>query len=224
MGKVPPTRRLLSNEIRKDREAARASRNASPFFGTGIHPTGNGGMESDAFDGDLDTDDAGSTGWAFNDQKVALGEVILRPGSIGNDSLTNPVVPAAVWATASAFTVSPSWSTVITRSLTVPAGFTSAIISAKGRVTAFMNQDSPANVDYLYAVLFVGGDSSDYYPVVVTDLGGSGTNHVFRDSVLTGLTPGGTVTLTLQASTDSETWTAPAYNTALMGASVQWLR
>jgi len=93
-------------------------------------------------------------------------------------------------------------------------------------VTGFMNQDSPDNVDYLYGMLFVASASSGTYPLAVSDLGGSGTVHVFRDTVLTGLTPGGSFIIALQASTGYETWTSPSSpgNSARLGASIQWYR
>lgn len=226
MAKQPDPFPSLLARIKRIEEMLRRFLNSSPFFGTGFHPTADNGIESDNFDGDLNAGDAGTRGWAMDSDQAAFGELILRPGSIGNDSLTNPVLPASVWETASNFTVDTSWTTVITKNLTVPAGFTSAVISAKGRVTAFMNQDSVDDIDYLYAVLTVAGNSSDYYPLAVSDNGGSGTNQVFRDVVLTGLTGGGTVTLALQASTGFETWTSPSSpgNIAKLGASVQWYR
>lgn len=225
MSAKPDPWRTMPREILKDRAVTKSSRNASPFFGTGMHPNGQGGLESDAFDGDLATRDAGTTGWAVDDQKMAVGELILRPGSIGNDSLTSPVVPDSVWESATGFSVGVAWSTVITKNVTVPAGFTKLVAGGKARVTAFYNQDTPADVDYLYAVLFVAGQSSDYYPLAVTGAGGSGTNQVFRDVVLSGLTPGATVSFVVQASTAFKTWASPLTNNeARLGASLQWYR
>jgi hypothetical protein len=154
------------------------------------------------------------------------GTLSLPAGIIDNDALANPVVPGGVWQTASNFTVTPDWADIINTNVTVPAGVTSATIAAEGRVTAFMNQDSPDNVDYLYAHLWVASASSDYYPLAVTDNGGSGTNHVFRHAILTGLTPGSTVNFTLQARTDFETWTNPSSpgNIAKLGATILWYR
>ena len=71
---------------------------SSPFFGTPIRPQADGSVQSDDFDGDLSTDNAGTKGWALSSLKAAFGELILRPGSIGNDALTNPTVAEAVYA------------------------------------------------------------------------------------------------------------------------------
>jgi hypothetical protein len=94
-------------------------------------------------------------------------------------------------------------------------------------VTAYYNNaGTGSGIDYLYANLFIGSLSSDYYPHAVSDNGGAGTNHVFRDAVLTGLTPGSAIILSLQTSTDYATWTTPTSpgNKAKMGASIQWYR
>jgi hypothetical protein len=81
-------------------------------------------------------------------------------------------------------------------------------------------------VDYLYAHLYVGTATSGYYPLAVTDNGGSGTNQVFRHAIFTGLTPGDTINFTLQASTGFNTWTSPTApgNQATLGASISWYR
>src|SRR5690606_41193166 len=62
-----------------------------------------GEMSSADFDGNLATGDAGTTGWAMNASRVAIGELFLRPGSVGNDVLTNPVTLDSGWDDASAF-------------------------------------------------------------------------------------------------------------------------
>jgi hypothetical protein len=230
MGRIAQSRLTLSAELRKQRSTL--TNKGTLFEGTGIHFPSPGVVQVDGqlqgagFDGDLATDNVGTTGGALSATKAAMPELLLRPGSIGNDALINPVKPDSVWESAENFTVSPTWATVINKDVTVPAGFTSAVVSAKLRVTAFMNQDSPDDVDYLYAVLFINGNSSDYYPLAVTDIGGSGTNQVFRDVVLTGLTPGSTINLNAQASTGFETWTSPSApgNKARLGASIQWFR
>ena len=106
-------------------------------------------------------------------------------------------------------------------------GNASAEIDARARVTAYYNNaGTGSGVDYLYAWLYVGSADSDYYPLAVTDNGGSGTNQVFRSVVLTGLTPGGTVNFQVQTSSDFATWTAPSSpgNKAKLGASIRWYR
>jgi len=169
----------------------------------------------------------GTTGNYFGGDGMVINQAYFRGGIVGNDALTNPVVPGSVWQQASGFTVSPAWNTVINYNLTVPAGVTSAAIDARARVTAYYNNPGTGTgVDYLYGVLYVGSADSDYYPLAVTDNGGSGTNQVFRSVILTGLTPGDSVNFQYQVSSDFATWTAPTSpgNKAKLGASVQWYR
>lgn len=154
------------------------------------------------------------------------GTLSLPAGIIDNEALAKPVVPQTVWERASGFSVAVPWSTVITKTVTVPDGFTTLDVEASARVTAFYNNPGTGSgVDYLYALLYVGADDSEFYPVAVTDNGGSGTNHVFRNTVLTGLTAGASVTLELQASTGFNTWAGPYLdNVAQLGASLRWTR
>lgn len=212
----------LRSRLKAIEEQLRRQRNTSPFSGTGIHPNGHQGLDSDNFV-------HGVSGYSFQGDtgNAEFNDLTLRGGIVGNDALTNPVLPGSVWVTASNFTVSPSWNTVINYNAIVPPGVTSAEIHAQARVTAFYNNaGTGAGVDYLYGILYVAALNSDFYPLAVTDNGGSGTNHVFRTAVLTGLTPGASVNFQFQVSSSSVTWTAPSSpgNQAKLGASIRWYR
>ena len=221
MSRKPEPFRTLSGAIKKDRALARRQGNSPAFFGTGMHPNGEGGIDSDNYV-------AGASGYSFgSDGNAEFNDLTLRGGIIGNDALTNPVKVSGVWQTASNFTVAVAWSTIISTDVTVPAGFTACTIQANGRVTAFYNNaGTGSGVDYLYANMYVGAATSGYYPLAVTDNGGSGTNHVFRHAIFTSLTPGGTINFALQTSTGFNTWTSPSSpgNQATMGASISWYR
>jgi hypothetical protein len=220
MSRKPEPFRSLSGEIGKDRTTARAGRNASPFFGTGIHPTGAGGMESDAFDGDLATDDAGTTGWAFNDQKVAVGELILRPGSIGNDALTNPVVPAQAFQGASTFALTVAGGNIITVNRTVPVGFTSAVVSAYGRLAAI---NSTASDDAVYCAVDVNGSGGNQFGIDVP-AGKFGSLSAGYGTLLTGLTAGATIATHLYGSTGLAGWASDPSNGADLSVTYLWFR
>ena len=224
-------KRPLASRLRDDRERLRVQGSAATLARSGMSVTAEDEVTvsgdlivggelavhgSAAFDGNT----------TIGGNAAITGTLSLPAGIINNDALASPVIPGSVWQTASNFALNTSWSTVVTATVTVPTGVTSAAVSAKGSVTGFMNQDSPDNVDYLYGMLFVASASSGTYPLAVSDLGGSGTVHVFRDTVLTGLTPGGSFIIALQASTGYETWTSPSSpgNSARLGASIQWYR
>lgn len=220
MSRLPdPTPGLIAR-IKRLEESVKRLTSASPFYGTGIHPTGAGGMESDAFDGNLGAGDAGTTGWAFNDQAVAVGELILRPGSIGNEALTNPVIPQSVWkGTTANFGLSVPWSTLVTETLTVPAGVSSAQIIGFVRLVA---NNTTATKDYLYSDFAIGDKSCGGFATPV-DPSDPGTSFCSFARTMTGLTPGGTIVLEALGSTAAGTW-ASTNNVCQIAASVTWYR
>lgn len=222
MGKLPPTRRSLTGEIRKDRENVRAQRNGSPFFGTGFHPTGNNGIESDDFDGDLDTGDAGSRGWAFNSIRAAIGELFLRPGSLTNDSLASPVATAVAHADASDFTLSPGASVAkATATVVVPTGYTRAMVTATAAVSAFNPNTA---YDYLFCAALIQDDTTRGYELPVTvNPSESGIAMHTATALLTGLS--GSFTVKAACSTSSLDWlTSVSGNVANIDASIVFLR
>ncbi|SER80032.1 hypothetical protein SAMN05216199_1260 [Pedococcus cremeus] len=215
MSKLPPTRRTITGEIRKDREQARASRNGSPFFGTGFHPNGLGGMDSDNYE-------AGVSGYRFSDNGNAeFNDLTLRGGIIGNDALTSPVVPGVINDSSSGFGIGTAYANVFTGSLPVPAGFTSAAISVVARVFALNNGAS--GVDYLRIRPVVGSNTGTAVPIAATNAGGSATAVTPMSVVLTGLS-GGTIALAIQALADFNAWPSDSLNRADLSGSVLWFR
>src|SRR5665647_1280730 len=91
-----------------------------------------GFLQSDDFDGDLDTGDAGTTGWAMNASRVAIGELFLRPGSLGNDALTHPVIYDGTYVNEFNFGLSTTPTQRATCTFVVPAGFTSMSFTMLG--------------------------------------------------------------------------------------------
>jgi hypothetical protein len=218
----------LPREILKDRAVSKNSRNASPFFGTGIHPTGDGGLASDAFDGDLATDDAGTTGWAANDEAMAVGRLILRPGSIGNDSLTNPVAASVHKCSASAFSLSLTDTEKAGVNITVPAGFTQAQAVISGRMYAINPNTTggadTTGTDALYVRVGIAANYSTATPTGISGSNGFATTTCDDAYVLTGLTPGGTIRLNVLGSCAYQPISATADNFISATASISWLR
>ena len=221
MAALPEPIKSLRAALEKLAERVRRLENRSPFFGTGISPTGNGGMESDDFDGDLDAGDAGTKGWAFNSFRVAIGELLLRPGSIGNDTLTNPVMPQNVFMeTSSSFPLTPAWSHLLTATITVPEGFTMCQVIALARVYAV---NTTAAVDDVYGLPVVAGFSPGAYATPCS-AGGYGYSDGQISRLLTGLTSGSTFTITCDGSTTTGNWSAHAVNSADLSAQLLWMR
>lgn len=238
MGALPKPPRDLRDEMRKLQEGLRVLRNRSPFFGTGIMPM-DGGLQSENYI-------AGEQGYRFDDQgnvdfdgtarfggnttiggnATITGTLSLPAGIIDNDALSEPVIPRSRSVVADNFTVViTAFTTVIDTSITVPAGCTRMQFIATGRVTAFYNNASGAAIDYLYSRLRVGSVDAGFYPLAVSNNGGSGTNTTTLADTFSGLTPGSTVPLRVDVSSDFATWSGPlTRNYARLDASFQFMR
>lgn len=220
MSAQPEPWRTLSAEIKKLREQTRALANRSPFFGTGIHPTGVGGMASDSFDGNLATRDAGTTGWAFDDSHVAVGDLILRPGSIGNDTLAHPIQADINGNNGIGSSVSTTSTSMATTTLTCPAGFTSALVRADAVGEAVNTTASP---DYLYVMASIQGiGGGEVYNSAASGFGVSGIGIANR--LVTGLSGGSVITADVMSRTGFASWSANAANLWTIHLQVIWLR
>lgn len=178
---------------------------ANPFKAMGIRPMPDGlivdGYET--VNGPLDvngttTVDGDST---FNGSLRINGPLILKPGSIQNDSLTSPLIVGSGNADALGFTVPKTTTTTITSfAFTVPAGYTKADVMAFG--SAFI-YNSAATTDYVYARVYVG----TYGGMTLNSLiGGSGGSVQLTPNVtrhVEGLTGGATITCSIMMSTDN---------------------
>ncbi|NNM45137.1 hypothetical protein [Knoellia koreensis] len=218
----------LRRRIEALESEVRTLRSRNPFFGTGFHPTANNGIESDDFDGDIDAADAGTKGWALNAARAALGELILRPGSIGNDALTNPVGVGAIFDFLQGFSLTTALTNIRTTNLVVPPGFSRAAISIATRVYAINPRTTGgydgAGGDYLYGQANISGFNGFALPLAVSGSGGSGTNVSPFSVVLSDLDAGSTIPVQIAAATNFASWAANPANTAEVSGSVMWFR
>ena len=208
---------------------------------SGIHLTGpkafdidgdvnvTGLMKGSGFDGDLDAGDAGTTGWAMDGDRAAFGELILRPGSIGNDSLTDPVKTEVYRAQASNFALTAA--TLQEKcgvNVTVPPGFTQAQVSGVARLYA-ANPNSTGGADgtgtdALYVQVEIAGQTSAATPTGVSGSGGFATTVSFDAFVLTGLTPGSTIRVAANGASAVANIAASGQNYVNVVATITWLR
>lgn len=215
MARQPDPWKTLRDEIRKIQEQIRRMQAASPFFGTGFHPNGAGGMDSDNFV-------AGTSGYSFkNDGNAEFNDLTLRGGIIGNESLTSPVAPGSIYDSRTNFALTTTLTNIRTTTITIPAGFTQAAVSVVVRVQAFNNT---ASLDYLYAQANIAGFNGYALPLAVTGSGGSGINVSPFSTVLSGLTPGGSFSVQIAAQTAFANWAADADNVAETSGSILWFR
>lgn len=210
--KVVKASRTTRSLWKQQLETNRQLRSRSAFTDTGMHPNGLGGLDSDNYVPDTSGYRLAETP-EFNDIK-------LRGGIVGNDALTNPVVPQSVWkGTTANFGLAVAWSTLVTQVLTVPTDVSSVQIIGFVRLVA---TNTTASKDYLYSDFDIAGQSCGGFATPV-DPGDPGTSFCSFARTLPGLTPGDTVTLTASGSTSFAAW-ASSDNVCQISASVTWYR
>lgn len=164
----------------------------------------------------------GTAGWWLGGEQgdAILNSLILRDGIIGNDALTNPVVPGAVNDTETAFAISASFAEVAGVNATVPANCTRLLAMASSWCFG-INPNTAA--DNLHARTVIGGVSGQSFVMGLTGSGGYTTVGSGLAQSLTGLTPGSTIRLACQAHGDHAFASQPT-NTATVSAILVWLR
>lgn len=153
------------------------------------------------------------------------GTLSLPAGIIDNDALANPVKPSAVSFSAS-HTLTTTLTSVASTTVTVPAGFTSAVVSGLG--TVYMNDPNTTGgqdglgADYVSSTFTIDGTSVGSSALgLAYGNGGAATSLAVVSSVLTGLTPGGTFVLGIKAKTDYFTITG---GWIMVSGTVLWFR
>jgi hypothetical protein len=163
-----------------------------------------------------------------------MPELLLRPGSIGNDALTDPVVPGVVNVTAQNFTLAPGGSAALAEkvgaNLVVPDGCTRLLANVQVSVYA-VNPNSTggsngAGGDAYYAAARLGSTSSwsDASPFGVSGSGGFATASESQAYELSDLTPGDTIRLSGGGASGFQSIAATANNRATISAVLLWLR
>ena len=207
---------------KEQQEIDRQLRSRSAFTGTGMHPNGLGGIESDNFV-------AGASGYKFDyTGNAEFNDLTLRGGIIGNDALTNPTAPGVVWADLHNFGLSTTLTNKLTSTITVPAGFTTAAVSVVGRCFVYNPNTTGgydgAGGDYLFAQTNVAGYNGNTLPLAMSGSNGSATAVSPFSTVLSGLTPGGSFTVQMAASTYYAPVAADPGNTIELSGSILWFR
>ena len=156
------------------------------------------------------------------------GTLVLPNGSVNNDWLVNPSSPQAVYDSVQNFSLSTTLTNIRTTNVTIPAGFTKAAVQLTVRAYATnpntTGGNNGAGGDYLYAQANVNGFNGYALPTGVSGSNGSGTNVSTFAAVLTGLTPGGTISLQCAVQTGFLSWAANSTNTVDLSASIGWYR
>lgn len=182
---------------------------------------GGNGMHLDGTTGNLIIDQGdiqsgnyvpGSAGWALLPTGNAeFNSLTLRGGIIGNAALTNPVGVAQAGHTNTNYSVTGSLVALSSATLTIPAGFTTALVFASAH---FFCQNTGAGSDYLLAGAQIGSVGPALIPAIV---GASGwVTDAGSSSRSTSVNPAGdSITVAAMGRTNSGgTWSASASNIA----------
>jgi|GEM_PF-6396951 len=171
-------------------------------------------------------------GWIREEIRVSrqggIGVSLDGSGMLGNDALKSPVAPGLVYQTATNFALSQTMTTKLTTTVTVPPGFTQCAVSLSSRVYAFNSNTTggadAAGADYIYTRTNIAGIFPVALPILV---GGAGHGVDSLDpfsQLLTGLTPGATFALQVEAKTAYLAWAANVTNTVELSGSLLWFR
>jgi len=115
----------------------------------------------------------------------------------------------------------PITAAVFSATVDVPAGFTQVGVLATSYISA---KNQSGGTSYIYARVAVGGDVSGNAASDPTGNGSFGTVTSSRANTLTGLTPGGTVSLTVLAAGSPGDWGTYALNAVFLNALLIFAR
>jgi hypothetical protein len=141
-------------------------------------------------------------------------------GKVSNDALVNPVVPAQAFQGASTFSLTVAGGNIVTITRNTPAGFTSVVVNAYGRVAAINSTASP---DALYCAVDVNGSGGNQFGMPV-NAGSFGSLSAGYSTLLTGLSTGSPVAVHLFASTGAASWASNVANGADLSVTFLWFR
>ena len=164
----------------------------------------------------------------FADLERQLSELqasVTRIGLIDNAALTSPLMFSAEGLSIDAFSLPLAETPIATVSLTVPNGFTTAVVQGIGSVFVY---NSTATLDYLYArvnINWAGGSAAGRRLMTALGAyGGSGSLSVNMQQVITGLVAGQVITVTVAVRSAFATLPAEPSNGATVNAMVTWAR
>ena len=219
-------KRPLASRLREDRERLRVQGSAATLARSGMSVTAEGEVTvsgdlivggelavhgSAAFDGNT----------TIGGNAAITGTLSLPAGIINNDALTSPVYPFVGHAQGNNFTLSTTNTAKATLTVPVPAGYTSAMVTANAHVSAF---NPTADSDYLYAVAWIQSDTTIGWSMPTTiPAGESAHTSQTATALLSGL--GSSFTVKVATSTAFQSFaSSTSGNVCNIDATVLFLR
>ena len=213
MAQLPKRSRTFRAIVKDQGEEQKRQRSTTPFAGTGMSPTDDGGMMVDGtmtIGGELNV--TGDT--------VIGGTLSLPKGIIDNDALTSPISPLTAHTDGTNFSLATGPNVAkLTVSVPVPSGYTRALVITSANMNA---NNTSASADYAYLGLRINGDAVGWSlaayapPLIYCNVSNSAS------ALLTGL--GSSFTVQAAASSASANWAADVNNTINLDAIVMFLR
>lgn len=191
---------------------------ANPFGTMGLRPR-DGGTEFDGYvtiNGPLTVSGESQISGSLSIE----GPLHLQPGSVENDALTNPVEIGTASNGINNYAIDTTSTVRATVTLTVPEGFTQAVVTANPTA---MGHNSTATPDYLYVMAVVQGISGGELYTSATAGLGAGLAAPFH-TTLTGLTGGQAITVGVATRAGLNPWPASTANQANIYATAIFLR
>lgn len=195
--------------------------------GGSIKIAGGGDLTIDG--GDMIVDDGearsgnfvhGSTGWRLLPTgNVEFNDITLRGGIIGDDALENPVSPIAAHADTSGFAVPLVQAAIVTKTITVPAGFTRALVMASATLAAY---NSSGAGDDLNLFVDIASATSGFVVYEGANAGALACITHSPAAVLSGL--GSSFQVRALVSTQIATWPSTAGNVCNLDVLALFLR
>jgi hypothetical protein len=219
-----PSEDALVRDIKDIKRDMQQLASANPLGTAGIKAVDNGIIVegSETVNGPLDvngplTVDGNSE---INGSMSINGPLNLQPGSIQNDSLADPTYPYAFHADAQNFSIGNGNNLpVVSITVTVPAGFTRAVVNATASISA---ANTTSATDTLYCGLKINGSGPGYSGRVGVAPGVAANPSKTSGVILTSL--GSSFTIEGTTSTAVTPWPANTNNNANLDGTVIFLR
>ncbi len=207
-----PGRNLPASEdhlMRRLADLERAYRELGPSVARSFQPV-------------IDRLDAADVAMAANVAAIAANVASI------NDLLTHVVKVQSIYLDARNFALGTGWTILASQAITVPAGFTSALVTVTGQVGCYnphtTGGSDGAGSDFLLCRPYVGAVTGNALGAQFPGSNWWGNAVTLLSTVLSGLSGGGTFGVGVQASIDYTSMPAYAANEATLSGNIQWFR
>ncbi|NUO59004.1 MAG: hypothetical protein HOV78_20275 [Hamadaea sp.] len=221
MSRPPDPWPRLSRDLKALSDRLNELARRSPWFGTGAKPNGLGGIDSDNYVESV-------RGYRLA-ETPEFNDIRLRGGIIGNDALTSPVIQSVARNRVTGFGLTTSYVELAGVDVVVPSLCTQVLANVNASVFAYNpNTTGGSNGtggDAYYVIAAIGGQSTNgEEPLGVSGNGGYTTVRTADTFIITGLTPGQTIRLSVYGASAYASVASNAANVAKVSAGLSFLR